>query len=112
MTEEEFENIGHPLLNSYITQWVGLIDKDIDVRTLTTVEYLKLGLPAFYSHVHIGNILMRITKSKKLVYYMKYDFVLKSFFFGFTEDKLYQHEEIAMSICKAICCEFIEIRRE
>jgi hypothetical protein len=108
VTEEEFNGLTYIQVNCYIAKWVGLIRKDVKPLDLTLVEYDRLNLPIFYSSSDSGKLLTHLVHIRKLVFCLSYDFVLKSYIFGFNSDRLYLHPDLGMVLCKAICCEFLE----
>jgi hypothetical protein len=111
MTEDQFYRLNMFVVNVYVSQWLeGYKDvKGINPHTISASEYDTLRIPPFYRPSYVGSLLNQIVKAKKQIYYLRYDFILKSHLFGFTEDRLYAHKELPMAICKAICCEFFEM---
>jgi hypothetical protein len=105
MTEDEFDKIAIYQIDTLVAHYLGEIEIE-DIQLFSLARYNNTPFRRFTAITNIGYLLMGLVETKHHAYILRYDHVLKSYLFGFNEDRLYVDDLLPYAICKAICCEF------
>jgi hypothetical protein len=106
MTEEDFNHWDVIVVDALVAKYLGYLSEVEDPFSISVNKYNRISFPKFTRSLYVGSLLIELVQNKRVSFILKYDYILKSYVFGFNEDRLYIDELLPVAICKAICCEF------